>query len=1129
MNAAASPTIRRSRKLLLWGVGLLLAATAAVMLLLATLDAGVYRRALEQQLSAALGRTVSVGSLSISWSVPPTLSVRDLRIANPPWASRPDLVIAASGDVRVDFIALWHAQVVLHALHLRGVDLLLERNADGAGNWTFGSPDRGDSPGLLPDFDSVSLAAARIAWRQGDGSTAQFEVDSAEARIRSAAPFELHGQVRHGETPLRLAVQADSSLQAALDGKPWRLSIALEAKDASLTLAARFPSLNSLDPLEGAELGFEVKGDRLDAWSGVVGQPLPRWGPYRLSAQAHYTQASLQVADLRLALAGLPMQPSHLEIGSGTAVLGANIDTRLTVAGKIGDTPFSLAASSAPLPSLQRAGGTQPLTLRGSLAQFTLRAEGRIALTDGDLSLHSASIAGLPVTVRNVSGRLQLRAGVFELPGFAATIADTPVTGDGTLRWQDGRPLVAGNVRIALLDLARLGVSGTSGGHSRPGSALDDALPLTPLRASDVRLQFEIARIAGAPVPIGKVAALARLQGGKLTVELASAMVAEVPLQGRATLDASGSAWRLDASATAERIDLESLLRSLQQPATASGVIHGLQLHLGAQGTSARALLAQTTLNVHSAPFSLAVGRDRSQLTVQRASIEVEPGGPVRASASGSALGAPMELTVVGGTLVELLNFESAWPQVEANLHTTAGKESLDVTLSSGPLRRLLGLRDVPLTLQATLPGAQASLQGTVNKRATFAATSLSGRVEIANLAQTAALFTTATLPAIPFSATGRITLGDGEVAIDQLSAQAGKSDATGRLRLRWRGRPALSANLSSRRIDTTQWQTGTTNEVSVLDRPIAVKALLSHDAQLRLRAERLILPGYDLAKWQFDGTLANGLIAFSTAAAEGDLRGELRLDVRRDLPGVALHLSLQEVEMQTLYTAAAAPTGATAPRLSMRAQLAGSGATLREMLATGQGELLVTAGAGTLPIGATRGLERLAGNLLLVLLPGRRGSDDAQLECAAARFRIANGIASSSDGIALRLKRIDILGGGAANLQTSEILFGYRAVRREFLSLDLLSLTSGFARVTGTIDHPTVTLDPRGLLIQGSAAWASAGLSLLVGDLWRKLESSSDPCARIAAGAQSLGDPLEAVIRALPPVKRRLPAAVKR
>jgi hypothetical protein len=132
-----------------------------------------------------------------------------------------------------------------------------------------------------------------------------------------------------------------------------------------------------------------------------------------------------------------------------------------------------------------------------------------------------------------------------------------------------------------------------------------------------------------------------------------------------------------------------------------------------------------------------------------------------------------------------------------------------------------------------------------------------------------------------------------------------------------------------------------------------------------------------------------------------------------------------------------------------------------------------------------------------------------------------------NENGIALRLKRIDILGGGSANLKTSEILFGYRVVRR-VLSLSLLGLTSGPAVVSGTIDNPTAALDPEGLLIQAGAAMSTAGLSFLVGDLWRKRESSTDPCARIAAGAHSVADPLQALVRALPKLRLPKPVATK-
>ena len=134
MTRPVSPWRRRATTLLLWAMGLLLAAAAVVMLFVKTLDAEVYKRALERELSSVLDRAVSIGSLSFDLAVRPTVSVRDLRIANPPWASRPDFVTAASGEARIDLIALWDGQVEMRAVLLEGVDLMLERNAQGEGS-----------------------------------------------------------------------------------------------------------------------------------------------------------------------------------------------------------------------------------------------------------------------------------------------------------------------------------------------------------------------------------------------------------------------------------------------------------------------------------------------------------------------------------------------------------------------------------------------------------------------------------------------------------------------------------------------------------------------------------------------------------------------------------------------------------------------------------------------------------------------------------------------------------------------------------------------------------------------------------------------------------------------------------
>jgi hypothetical protein len=486
---------------------------------------------------------------------------------------------------------------------------------------------------------------------------------------------------------------------------------------------------------------------------------------------------------------------------------------------------------------------------------------------------------------------------------------------------------------------------------------------------------------------------------------------------------------------------------------------------------------------------------------------------------AGTALGAPMDLTVTGGPLVELLQPERAWPKVQFDMRTALRGELLRVVATSGPLQRLIGMRKVPLTLQASLPGAQAAIEGTLDDLIEPAGTPFTGRIQVASLAQTASVFTQAELPDIAFSASGRVMLGKGDISFEDLNLLAGKSDVRGQLRVRWGQRPEIAADLSAKLLDTTQWAVNTTGEVPLLDRRIPVESLLAQDAQLRLRAERLILQQYDLARVELSGSLDKGVVELSASAAEGDLRGELRFDPNQTTPSTAARLSLRDFETQTLYTPGADRSRDLTPLVSIRTELAGSGTTLREMLATAQGEMLITVGAGTLPLGSSYGFERLAGNLLLTLVPNRNTSDITHLECAAARFSIVDGVATSTDGVALRFKRLDILGGGAMNLTTGRILFGYRAVRRNWFSFSLLGLTSGIARVTGTIDQPTIELDPSGVFIQGAAAWATSGLSLLAGDLWRKLNSLRDPCTRIAAGARAGGDPLDQLIRLLPPV----------
>jgi len=231
----------------------------------------------------------------------------------------------------------------------------------------------------------------------------------------------------------------------------------------------------------------------------------------------------------------------------------------------------------------------------------------------------------------------------------------------------------------------------------------------------------------------------------------------------------------------------------------------------------------------------------------------------------------------------------------------------------------------------------------------------------------------------------------------------------------------------------------------------------------------------------------------------------------------VSARIETKDLALESLKPAAMASPREDWPRISATARFAGIGETPRQVFQSAKGVLLATTGPGRIATNKTPfALQAVSSDLLTTLTPGRKPEDYSYLECAAAHLDVANGVASSPDGIVLRFKRLDIFGSGAVNLVTREILFGFKAVQRQFLSFSVLDLAGDFASIGGTLDKPRVELDTGGVLFKGGAAWATAGLSLLATNFLRKLESTEDVCAAITERGRTAADPVDQFIRSL-------------
>jgi hypothetical protein len=370
------------------------------------------------------------------------------------------------------------------------------------------------------------------------------------------------------------------------------------------------------------------------------------------------------------------------------------------------------------------------------------------------------------------------------------------------------------------------------------------------------------------------------------------------------------------------------------------------------------------------------------------------------------------------------------------------------------------------------------------------------------------------------------VALEPGAMSLQDMTVQAGRSDATGALRVKWKDRTDLALDVESRLIDLDPWLSRNRPpdavKPTVGDWPVPLERLRALDASVRIRARRLTGPHADLNDVAVDGRLKDGLLELSGGFAEGSTRAELRFDARDRVAQAAARVSTDDLDLEALKFDVVG-TASEGPRFSIRGALAGTGATSAALLRSSRGEVLATAGAGKIrQVASPYVVQDVTQSLLSVLLPGRKPKDYSDLECAAVRFDVADGVASSPDGIAVRFKRMDILGSGAVNLSTREILFGFRAVRRNWLSISPLDLAGDLAQIQGTLDQPKVGLDTEGVLVKGGVAWATLGISLLATDTLRQLGKAENPCAAIAAKGKTSSDPLDALIRRLP----KLPSA---
>ena len=297
--------MKRSRKVLSWIVGALLVLLVVVVIVIATFDWNRLKPYLNEKVSQALGRPFAInGDLSVAWQrepaegglaalVPwPEFTARDIQIANPSWANKPQFAHLDGLRFRLSPLGLLAHRISIPSLQLLQPSIDLERNKQGQATWDFSLP-QGNAPSAWAlDLGAIGFDRGQIAL---DDAASRVKLQLSVEPLQQAIPYD---QIVAQESA-DARVQAGKTAGAAA-GKA--VANAGNNDTDSESHAASKTSYQFAWKANGTYQGVPANG------SGRIGAVLA----LQQNGQPFPVQARLHIGDSHIVLVGTLTDPTHL-------------------------------------------------------------------------------------------------------------------------------------------------------------------------------------------------------------------------------------------------------------------------------------------------------------------------------------------------------------------------------------------------------------------------------------------------------------------------------------------------------------------------------------------------------------------------------------------------------------------------------------------------------------------------------------------------------------------------------------------------------------------------------------------------------------------------------------------------
>lgn len=270
-------------------IALLVAAAVLAVPLLAALAIAIWgwnwaRPIVARQVTARTGRSCTIaGDLDVDLGWHPVVTAANVTLGNARWGSQPALFAADRLRLRFPLAALVHRRFALDELGLDHATLVLERSADGVGNWVFERRVNAHGKGAPIFPATATITKSRFLYLDHAADRA---VEVLLDRARSAGGLErpmgvlVEGLYRGEPFAVRGSLGTLADLRGE-NGRPAPVHLVARAGDTR----ARVDGTAADPPLDGLDVRLALAGPSLDRLWPFTGLPLPASPPYEVAGR----------------------------------------------------------------------------------------------------------------------------------------------------------------------------------------------------------------------------------------------------------------------------------------------------------------------------------------------------------------------------------------------------------------------------------------------------------------------------------------------------------------------------------------------------------------------------------------------------------------------------------------------------------------------------------------------------------------------------------------------------------------------------------------------------------------------------------------------------------------------------